>query len=528
MPLTQSVPMVRTLLVRPIAGQNNFDAAEEIAIHQSPDMSNCSVSAGLLIKRPGYSQFPAGASAFSSAVVGLYSTQDDENNTYFYAVTTTGVYKYDTATSAWVAITGTALTGTTLNLVWFETSQNSVVFGNGVDKTQRIDFAGGTYAVLNANCPASRAGTRFANRLYIGYTVEAGVTKPYRIRRSVASDHTNWTGVGSGFSDLDEFPYQVRNIRKIGARMAVYTEQAIHLATRTEQAGNPARFDIAAADVGLLAPYTLVGWKDEHFFLGTDDFYLFNGVQASELSLPIRDTVFGTLNPGAVRLMFGLARFDTKEYIAFLCTSSNTVPDTAWVYNKQRSVWYPWSVSGAKCGCSHRLDTTATIDSLIGTIDAQNWEFDTRDLQSQYPAMMTGHSDGKVYLWSTQYKSDNGVAIASRWTSKDFTARDVDPQLSDNKVTLKDITVSYKDIGSSFTLQFSYSVDGGATWTSNPEDIITFATAGGTTKALDKLVTHQITGNKVRFKIEQTSATETFQIISFHVSLEALDAPLYT
>lgn len=525
MPLVQQVPMVRTKLCRPIAGQYNFDPAEEISFHHSPDMSNCSVESGMLVKRPGYTQFPAAAAALDGAIVGLFSTQDDENNTYFYAVTPTSVYKYDTATVAWVKLTGAALSGGG-GLVWFENSQNSAVFSDGVYQVQKISFALGSYAALNANCPPARSLTRFANRLYLGYTVELGVTKPYRVRRSVASDHTDWTGVGSGFSDLDEFPYQVRGIRKLGSRMAVYAECAIHLATRTEIAGAPARFDIQAADVGLLAPHTLVGWRDEHFFLGTDDFYKFNATTAEELSLPVRDILFSQLNPGAVLRMFALARFDTKEYIAFLCTSSQSVPDIAWVFNKQRAIWYPWTVSGPKCGCSHRLDDTATIDELIGTIDEQDWEFDTRDLESQYPAMLTGHSNGKVYLWSTQYKSDAGAIISSRWTSKDFTARDVDESLCNNKVTLKTIIVSYQDQGEDFSLLFSYSIDGGASWTS--ADTVTFTSAGGTTRMVDKLISHQVTGNKIRFKIEQASASESFSIASFHIELEALDAPLYT
>src|SRR5678809_1352552 len=99
MPLTSSVPVVRTLLVRPVMGQSNFDPAEEVSIHHSPDMQNCSVGGGMLMKRPGYTQFPSGGASLSAdGVVGLYSTQDDENNTYLYAVTPTGVWRWNSLT----------------------------------------------------------------------------------------------------------------------------------------------------------------------------------------------------------------------------------------------------------------------------------------------------------------------------------------------------------------------------------------------------------------------------------------------
>lgn len=521
--LTQTLPMVRTLFVRPIMGQNNFDPAEEISIHHSPDMNNCSVSRGMLVKRPGYTQM--GSGSLDNPVVGLYSTQDDENNTYLYAVTYTSVYRWNSGTEVWDLLTGSALTGSSLTSVTFETSQNNVVFANGTDKVQLVSFSGATWATLNANCPIARYLTRFADRLYLGYTVE-GATKPYRVRRSVAADHTNWTGTGSGFTDLSEFPHRIQNIKKLGTRMAVYTERSIQMATRTEIAAAPARFDITVTDTGLYSPLTLVGWKDEHMFLGNDDFYRFNGVQPTEMGLPVRDTIFSTINPGGLLRNFALPRYDTKEYIAFLCIGSVTVPNVVWTFNKERNIWYPWTVSGAKCGTSHRLDNTITIDELVGTIDDQNWEFDTRDLESQYMAMLTGHSDSKVYQWSTQYKSDAGVAIDCRWTSKDFTARDVDSNLTNNKVTLKSIAVSYLDQGADFDLSFSYSTDGGATWTS--ADVITFESANSTTKVLSKLVTHQASGNRVRFKIEQSSASEAFSLLSFHVDLEALSAPLYS
>ena len=128
--------------------------------------------------------------------------------------------KYDFATNTWNALTGTALTGGDTQWFSFETSQNSIVFCQGVDKIQRHDIStvSTAYAVLNANAPITRYLTRFANRLIAAYTIEGGVSKPFRIRRPVADDHTNWTGSGSGFTDQTEYPFQLRGIR--GSRSA--------------------------------------------------------------------------------------------------------------------------------------------------------------------------------------------------------------------------------------------------------------------------------------------------------------------
>lgn len=529
MPSSIAAPPAKKVLdIRPIAGQNNFvpATAPEFPLEASPDMSNFFVGGGLLRKRPGNVKYGNNQAAVGgTAVYGLFSTQDISDSTYLYAASATGIKKYNPATQNWDTFTGTALNGGT-NLYWWENSQNSVVFSQGVDQVQQIAFAGTSWATLNANCPPSRSGTRFDSRLVLGYTVESGNSAPYRIRRSVALDHTNWVGTGSGFTDLDEFPYAVRAIRKLGQFMVVYTAGSIWLTSKTLIAASPFQFDIKAADVGLYSPFTLQGWKDEHLFLGSDDFYIFNGAQPTQLGLPVRSVLFKSLNPGALLQNFAVSRFDTLEYIAFLCTSANVVPDTAWVYNKEYTCWYPWSVSGATIGFNHRLDNTQTWDGTPGTWDAQVGTWDSRILISQYPAMMTGHTDGYVRKWDTAYTSDDGAAIPCRWTSKDFSARDVDPSVNWLQVTLKKIVVDYVDQGSTFSLNFSYSTDGGATWSAS--DTLVCTTSGASSRFVSKATSRQVSGNRVRFKIENSTSTDIFAIAGFHVELELSNMPMYS
>lgn len=521
-------PVKRVLDIRPIGGQMNFipPTAPEFPLHCSPDMINLSVVNGLLRKRPGNIKYGTNQAAVGgTSVNGLFSTQDTSDSTYLYAASATGLKKYNVGTAVWDTMTGGPLTGLT-NLFWFENSQNSLVFSQGVDPVQLIQFSGTTYAALNVNCPPARFGNRFDSRLVLGFTVESGNSKPYRIRRSVALDHTDWLGTGSGFTDLDEFPYAVRAVRKLGPFMVVYTAGSIWLTSKTLIAAAPFQFDIKAADVGLYSPFTLQGWKDMHLFLGTDDFYEFNGAQPIQLGLPVRSTIFSQLNPGALFQNFAVSRFDTLEYIAFLCTSSNTVPDTVWVYNKEIQAWYPWNVTTATIGYNHRLDNTQTWDGSTGTWDSQTGSWDSRALISQYPAMLTGHTDGYVRKWDTSYYSDDGVAIACRWTSKDFTARDIDPSLNHLQVTLRKIVVDYRDLGQTFTLNFSYSTDGGASWST--VDTLTCTTSGSTSRDVSKATSRMVTGNRVRFKIENTTSNQTFAIIGFHVELELSQEPMYS
>ena len=516
-------PVKRTFEIRPVAGMFDQEPAQEIPLGGSPDMVNCYVLSGLLRKRPGYAQWKTDNAAIGSSVVGIYSTQDEENNTHLFAVHPTGLAKYNSSTLSWDAMTGTALTGGASQLFSFENSQNSMVFSQGVDQVMRMPFTGSAYAILNASCPATKFLTRFADRLFLAYTLESAVSKPFRIRRCVAQDHTDWTGVGSGFTDLAEFPYHIRQIRKLGTMVAVYTEHNIWFGIRTEQVASPARFEPKITDLGLYAAFTLAGAGETHLFLGNDDIYqLTDAGQLVPVGRQVRDSIFSELNAAALAQMFGVTLSDTQEYVCFVCTGSDTTPGKAWVYNWSRQTWYPWTFSGPKCGTIHRLDDTITIDSLVGTIDAQTWEFDSRLVQAAYPSLLTGHTDGKIYQWSTTYAADAGSAISCRWTSKDFTAADLDPLAEGRQITLTRLTISYKDTGASATLSLEYSTDGGNSWSS--ADSVTLTGSSGGFREVTTW--RQVTGNKIRFRFRHSSATETFQIAAFYPTLELRGMPI--
>lgn len=481
----------------------------------SLDMLNCRVCLGCLEKRPGYSQYGDGEPSIGGQVVGLFSSQDEEDNTHLYAAWIEGLAKYDSSTDSWTACTGPVMTGLTTRIMSWEVSQNSVVFSMGRDQVMRVPF-NTVYAILNANCPPARYLTRFADRLFIAHTVETGATKPFRLRRSVAGDHTNWTGTGSGFIDITEYPYQFRNIRKLGAGLGLHTEKNINLGTRTGIAGAPIAIEPAVGGVGVIAPHTLVDLDDTQLFLGNHGFVSFNGVQVADIDRQLGEYILSVLTPTSVYNNFSIIMFDSEEYISFLCMGGATLPNEAWVWNWTRNIWYPWSVSGPTSGCTHRLDDTTTIDGLVGTIDEQNWQFDSRILAQAYPVMMTGNSDGKIYKWSTAYTSDNGTPILCRWTSKDFTGEDVMPEYSGKMITLKLLTFDYQRQGQDGDLDFEFSADGGVTW-SAPQNVPMESGAG---ELATGQVSYQITGDRIRFRFIQESATATFKILRFTLWFE--------
>jgi hypothetical protein len=484
----------------------------------SPDMLNITVFEGTIKKRMGYSNFKA-LGPLGLRITGLYATQDDEVNTHFIATHPTGVMKYNHETHIWDPMVGPVLTGDNRPMD-FETSQNSIVFCQGSDKVMRHDIKEQnlTYDVLNDECPPARYLTRFADRLILAYTIEnSGESKPFRIRRSISGNHFDWSGLGSGFTDMTEFAYHIKGIKKLGEQMAIFTERSVHIATRTGISTMPYEIQLATEESGALSDRAILAFPGQPglIYLGSDDVYMFNGGQLQALSLPIRDQIFNTINPSAIRFNFAYLLLDTQEVAFFLCTGGAAEPNMVWVFNYARQVWYPWDVDGMTCATQMRQDDTSTIDELIGTIDEQNWEFDNRLLSSAYPALMTGGADGKVYAWSPRYLTDNGKPILSRWTSRDFEWDDLDPNMSPSRLTLRSLGVTYTGTGAACELDVSFSIDGGDHYL-GPYPLMLTSDTGTRTAVLHK----QITGDRIRWKIENSIGQETFRIHSFHPVFE--------
>lgn len=512
------LPALHTIPVAPIGGLVTSLPPTDIPDGASPDMLNLRIVDGMLTKRPGYTQLYSGNAALPSGVMGIFSARDTDGAWYLYAATTAKLYVYNAGTKSWTEVTGAGLNGTAGTPYSFAVSQGKLVFTQGVDDVQVADLNGATYAALNAGAVAARYIERFGDCLFLGHTLESASAKPFRTRWSVNGDHTDWSGEGSGFHETTAFPYAVQGIKKLVDKMAVYYEDAIEVSSLTGILP-PFQFDLVIPDTGLYAPRTLAAYRDSHIFLGTDDFYLFNGSSLSAIGAAIRTAIFDNVNPNAPRSHFGLTIANKQEYLAFLNLGAGAAPTHVYIFNWGNGTWYPWTVSGPLCGCMHRVDGSLTIDELVGTIDEQLWQFNSPMLLSSSPALVTGHSDGKAYIWDSAYTSDNGAAILCRWTSKDFTSRilsSYEPVIG-KEFTIRRIYFDYYDYGIAVTLSFSFSLDGGATWTDPVNVTIGGGAAGWKLAKVDRIVS----GAKIRFKVENESATSRFTLGTFYLDAVA-------
>jgi hypothetical protein len=507
----------QTLDIYPTAGMITQLPAKELPLGASPDMMNMCVVGGCLRKRPGYRQFRPANAPFDTSVMGLASTRDEANKVHLYAWSETAMYKYDRDLYDWVLCSGPPFTGGGENLFSWEVSQNSIVASQGIDPVIRTPFTT-TYAILSPDCPPARYMTRGADRLLLGDTLEGGIRKPFRIRRCVAADHTDWKGVGSGFTDLAEGPYHLYNLRKIGTRIAAYTEKVVWIGVRTGNAAAPIEWQPIITESGLLAPHTVTGRRNLHVYLGTDDVYEFNGTGATGVAAAVIDELYRQINSEFEHMMFGEVLNETQEALFFIVSGHHKTPDRVWAYNWGRGAWYPWTVSGPKCSTLHRVGNTAIWDAFPIPWDTFQIEWDAVSLSSAYPALLTGHTDGRVYVWNHGHLSDDGIAIPCYWSSKELSAGDVSNELQGRQMTLRSVTVSYKSSGAEMHVDFFYRADGGL-WQGPFPKVVPAQPAGDRTFTVDD----QISGGRVQFRIAHWSATETLIINSFHPEIEIRD-----
>lgn len=513
----------RVIPIRPVGGMWLFDPAQDMPNEASPDMVNFQLFNGYLRKRPGYTLYGKGTQPGSS-ITGIYSTHDDTDTTRLFVTTATDLYRYNPGSQNYDKMTGGPLTGNVNQPFAFETSQSSLAFCQGVDNIQVMDLTLSTYAAIGASAFPSKFLTRFNQRLYAAYTHESGLDKPRRVRWSVNGDHTNWNGVGAGFIDMADDQWFVRNIMKLMGAMVVYTEKNIWVATRTGSATNPAQFTLVVNDIGLFGIRTVKGYNAYHFFVGTDDFYQFNGVQAVPLLQNVRSLVYQELNPNSFAQCFGEINYDGQEYLAFICSGNNSWPDTVWVYNMPRNVSYPWQISLQPTSSTiHRVDNSETWTAAVGTWNVQNYTWASIKFTQNFPIILTGSVDGNVYQWSNNFLSDAGAAINCRWTSRDFTSKDIDPSVTARKITIRSVGVTILDPGTEFTLNFSYSTDGGGTW-QGPYPV---TMGGDSLNALgDARHAFVVTGNRIRFKIENSAVNEQPQIVALYPEFELRMDPI--
>ena len=128
--------------------------------------------------------------------------------------------------------------------------------------------------------------------------------------------------------------------KKLGDIIVAYKESAMYVG---QYVGAPLIWDFrrVPGDIGTPVQEAVVSTGTAHFFIGPDDFYMFDGSRPTALNSPVRNWFFNNVNRSLLYKTCGtFDRVNQRAYWWFVssCLSSGTL-DKCIVYNVKTNQW---------------------------------------------------------------------------------------------------------------------------------------------------------------------------------------------
>jgi hypothetical protein len=482
----------------------------EIDESSSPLIRNFMWRDGKLSKRPGSTKL---GSSLNGIILGGGIFYLRSGSTYSIALTKDKVYYYSSGTWTEIAASGGAsLTGDDYHpfsmCVWPYTER--FCFSQGVDTVKYLPSTVANYLTLSANCPAAWIVRVFNNRLNLFKTYETGDTKAQRHRYCINGDITDWTGVGSGYKDLNDNDDYIMNAARIGSTMLVYKERSITKIVATGYGATPFQYDQAwVRGRGLFASRSLASNGVIHFGLFQDGVFSYDGSQFKPIGFGKVDrAILDGANTNRLSMCVGYYLAPWQSYILGVPMGDESSAGTFYVYHEPSNTWTSfWYGAGVGSILEHPTVAATTIDGTSGTMDAQAYSFDSAFSQVHSGLYLLGLSDGAICKMDVNSVNDQSSAIPVEWQSKDYVAEG--PR---QMVSLSGIGIEYDDMGPA-TLLVEYSKNGGLSWTTG-KNLTIGGSADGSAKIAWAWFT--VSGTKLRYRVRNVNTGENVRIVAFH------------
>lgn len=319
---------------------------------------------------------------------------------------------------------------------------NSFVYSNGDGWSLQFltaDYSGldlyvlYTYKVSIAYKP--RFVWSFHNRLLFGGTYESTTYYPWRIRASEIEDQDLFTDTNRwDLVDNDISPITAGE--HLGFYLTIYKGDSI---VKGSYIGGTSIFTFQTAwKSGTYAGRTVQAFRGRHYYMGRDDVHVWDGNTSESITLDTsngqyrtREEIFKSLNQNQLMKCFGSLYSQFQEYWLWITKTGETYPSSVFVYSILLNIWYYFEFTATACTGVFHVETGATIDELIGTIDEQNWRYDDVSLEGTTQSLLIAPSAGEVNVMDNKMSSEGGywnisrtwvagTAISSRLITRDF------------------------------------------------------------------------------------------------------------
>lgn len=285
----------------------------------------------------------------------------------------------------------------------------------------------------------------FHNRLIMGNVYEGSTYYPWRVHWSAIGEMDFITYIDyADIIDNDVSP--ITGGAVLGYYLNIYKADSI---AKLSYVGGTAVFLANTVWMeGTWAGRTVVSFQNRHYLLAKDDVVMWDGMAIRSISKSIgmqdsqhrvRDHIFTNLNQNKIGNCFANFYPIHKEFWLWIVGAGETYPTQVYVYNILNDVWYYFKHTACISAGEAFVDSNPTIDSLIGSIDDQNWRLDAASTEGVLNATIvtpaignvdviddTSSSDGGYYQFDETWVS--GSAIAWKIITRDFIYGDVPQQ----------------------------------------------------------------------------------------------------
>lgn len=156
-------------------------------------------------------------------------------------------------------------------------------------------------------------------------------------------------------------PGAITAVKRLGSQVAIYKKNAIHLGTYV---GAPEvwNFQQVPGDAGTHSQEAVVSVGSAHYFIGTDDIYVYDGSRPQSIANGVREWFFSELNKKFAYRIIGLHDVQTATVWWWYPRGSSETPSAALIYNYKAGTW--GHVTSSISAALQAVTSQITYDSL--------------------------------------------------------------------------------------------------------------------------------------------------------------------
>lgn len=364
---------------------------------------------------------------------------------------------------------------------------------NGVNYIKRYD--GNSIVNLSADAPLADIVRQFKTYLFAMRTVESGNPMNQRARWPNTAEPDNWLTGNASYRDLSGSDWIMQALRYKGDYLVVLKEKSLWLGYASLDT-DIFKFDNKVPEIGCASGKSALCLGEQIIFLGWEDVYVFDGIEAEAIGARIRKNLFEILKTEQIGRAFGCEVDDEKEYWLFVVSSSSDYPDMAWNLNRDYKCWTRHDFADYMTTYGHYyIEDALKIGDLTMQIKDMTWKVGDRRLLSQTPTLLFGDKDGYTYEYSPVEANDNDTAIDAYFDTRDFVIADMEARMR-----IVRLDVYYKGP----SLDVYYSLDKGVSWT-------LLKTLGNSTSLeTPNIIRFRINTRQIRWRFRNSQSDETF------------------